>query len=181
MALKSIYKFSLVSAALILTACTQSMSSWTLVLSHDAEGVVTSGAQKNLVNAIRNGCQIRVAWGARRAADPSRTIEHIAEPLWVSVRDSESVEVQVGDFLINHRVLGEPAADHPRRERFGGTEKAVMWRANLKTDGSFDAVWYYPHNGEFITRIPQRHPMKWFADCPDAPASPLFPAENPVN
>jgi len=56
------------------------------------------------------------------------------------VRNSETVKVQIGEFLINLSVLGEPAAEHPRRERFGGTEKAVMWRANFVTDGTFDAV-----------------------------------------
>lgn len=92
------------------------------------------------------------------------------------MRDSENVEVQIGDFLINHSVLGEPAIEHPGRERFGGTDKAVKWRANLKTDGTFDAVWYFEHSGDFITRVPQRHHMKWFADCKPGQAAPLFGA-----
>ena len=144
------------------------------MLAHTKDGKVTQGSADNVVNAVRSGCQLRVAWGARRQADPSRTIEHIAKPLWVSVRDSTDVDVQIGDFLINHGVLGEPPEDHPRRDRFGGTQKAVKWRANLKTDGTFDAVWYYEDTGDFITRIPQRHPMKWFADCKPGRADPLF-------
>ncbi|MCF6221530.1 MAG: hypothetical protein L3J65_10500 [Robiginitomaculum sp.] len=35
----------------------------------------------------------------------------------------------------NLKVLGEPTAKHRRRERFGGTEKAVKWRAAFNTDG----------------------------------------------
>ena len=144
------------------------------MLSHGSDGRVEQGSITDLVAAIRSGCQIRVAWGARRAEDPSRTIEHVAEPVWVSVRNGESVEVQLDDFLINLAVLGEPSEDHPRRAQFGGTERAVKWRANLKTDGTFNAVWYYPHSGELIYRAPQRHPMKWFADCSPGRPAPLY-------
>ena len=150
---------------ILLSACDQSSSRWHLQLSHSAKGDVLTGSHANLVSSIRSGCEIRVAWGARRKADPQRTIEHSATPLWVAVRDGMQVEVQLNDFLINLPVLGEPETDHPRRAQFGGTSEVVMWRANLKTDGSFDAVWFKPHSGEFVFRAPQTHPMKWFSDC----------------
>jgi len=104
---------------------------WHLKLAHSEDGEVQSGSKAELIGAIRNGCQVRVAWGARRAADPNMTIEHIAIPGWISVRNSNDVEVQLDGFMSNLAVLGEPPEDHPRRERFGGTEKAVSWRANL--------------------------------------------------
>ena len=166
-------------AVLMIGACTAPENSgWHVMLSHDADGSVESGSVDNIVAAVRSGCQLRVAWGARRAADPSQTIEHIAEPIWVSIRNGDSVEIQLDNFLINHSVLGEPEAEHPRRERFGGTSKTVMWRANLKTDGSFDAIWYSPQTGKLITRIPQQHRMKWFADCQPGQTEPLFPPAN---
>jgi len=148
---------------------------WHLKLAHSEDGEVQSGSKAELIGAIRNGCQVRVAWGARRAADPNMTIEHIAIPGWISVRNSNDVEVQLDGFMSNLAVLGEPPEDHPRRERFGGTEKAVSWRANLKTDGSFEAIWYYAHTGELVERVPQTHPMKWFADCRNYNSTPLYP------
>jgi len=149
-------------------------SKWHLLLAHDATGKIGQGSRKQIANAVRQGCKIRVAWGARRKSDPTRTIEHIADPIWVSIRDGNDVEVQIGDYLINHAVLGEPSTDHPGRERFGGTGRVVKWRANLKADGTFDAIWFYPHSGELVTRVPQRYPMKWFADCKPTDAAPLF-------
>lgn len=154
-----------ISCLILISACNQSSTRWHLQLSHSANGDVLRGSHANLINSIRSGCEIRVAWGARRKADPQRTIEHIATPLWVAVRDGMQVEVQLDDFLINLPVLGEPETDHTRRAQFGGTSEVVMWRANLKTDGSFDAVWFKPHSGEFVYRAPQQHPMKWFSDC----------------
>ena len=162
------------SVTFLLAACTAEPT-WHLKLAHTADGEVTAGSSQSLVDAVRSGCQIRVAWGARRAADPTRTIEHIATPGWISVRDGETVEVQLDGFMTNLGVLGEPAEDHPRRERFGGTQKAVSWKANLKTDGSFDAIWYSAHTGDLVEKIPQTHPMKWFADCGITEPSPLYP------
>ncbi|MEM1105089.1 MAG: hypothetical protein AAGH87_01770 [Pseudomonadota bacterium] len=163
-------------AILALAACAQTqVSPWHLKLSHTAEGVVTAGSRSDLIDAVRNGCQLRIAWGARRRSDPNRTIEHVAEPVWVSVRDGAGVEVQLDAFMINLAVLGEPPGDHPARDRFGGTERAVSWRANLHSDGRFDAVWFDAATGDFIARVPQRHPMRWFANCPAAPAAALFP------
>lgn len=163
--------------SIVVTGCAPEPK-WHLKLAHTAEGDVLSGSKEELIGAIRNGCQIRVAWGARRAVDPNMTIEHIATPGWISVRNGDAVEVQLDGFMTNLAVLGEPPEDHPRRERFGGTEKAVSWRANLKTDGSFDAVWYYADTGELVERVPQTHPMKWFADCANKASQPLYPTEN---
>ncbi|MEO9470371.1 hypothetical protein [Parasphingorhabdus sp.] len=174
----SCFKTALFSSALFSVAPLSgavAASSWHLALAHDREGNVQSGTHENLIAGIRNGCQLRVAWGTRRTTDPSQTIEHIASPVWVSVQNGREVEVQLSDFVINLGVLGKPAADHPRRAPFGGTEKAVNWRANLKTDGTFDAVWYDAENGNFIARVPQRHQMKWFTDCTPKTSEPLFP------
>ncbi len=152
-------------------------SQWRLLLKHDRDGKVLSGDVGELISAVRQGCDLRVAWGARRNADPSRTIEHVSTPIWVAVRDGAVVEVQLDDFVINLSVLGEPNEEHPARERFGGTDKAVMWRANFKTDGTFDAVWYDPITGGLITRVPQRHGASWFADCAPGVTQPLYPAQ----
>lgn len=167
--------WTLLLITLCLSACEPGAPGWHLAVKHDSQGVIQEGELERLVDAVRAGCDIRVAWGARRRADSTRTIEHIAEPVWVSVRDGGSVEVQLDQFMINLGVLGEPAAEHPQREPYGGTERAVMWRANLKTDGTFDAVWYDAATGEFITRVPQRHPMSWFTDCVPGNAAPLYP------
>lgn len=174
------YRISaLVLLSLVLTGC-NNQPGWVNVLSHDKEGNVESGHIGDLISVIRQGCQLRVGWGARRAADATQTIEHLAEPVWVAVRNSENVEVQLDTFAINLGVMGEPIEEHPRRERFGGTDTAISWRANLKTDGTFEAVWYEHGTGDFVLRIPQRHPMRWYADCAPADAKPYFPKLAPT-
>ena len=133
----------LVFLLFLIAGCAPQTPKWHLALRHDDQGLVDAGSVDDLIAAVRLGCEIRVAWGARRRADPTRTIEHVATPIWVSVRDSKTVEVQLGDFLINLGVLGEPAEEHPQREPYGGTEKAVIWRANLKSVSLHDATGYF--------------------------------------
>lgn len=94
---------------------------------------------------------------------------------WISVLNGNQIRANVDGFMSNLAVLGEPPENHPRMERFGGTQKAVMWRATLHSDGRFDAIWYGGADGELKVRMPQRHPMRWFADCEPAPAAPLYP------
>lgn len=153
-------------------------TTWHLMLAHDRDGNIRSGAESNVIDAVRSGCQIRIAWGGGRADPPRRSIEHVADVKWISVRNGESVNAQIGDFLINLSALGEPVEEHPRRQEYGGTQHVVHWRATLRTDGTFNAVWYKPHSGEFVARRPQNHPMKWFSDCiPDHP-EPLYQKAN---
>ncbi|MFK8017525.1 MAG: hypothetical protein AB8G17_19030 [Gammaproteobacteria bacterium] len=164
----------LIVGLMCLAACASSGQDWRLALKHDRDGTVVHGNESLLVDAVRRGCPLRVAWGTRRRADPTRTIEHVATPSWVSLRDGQHVEVQLDEFMINLSVLGEPPEDHANRAPFGGTERAVYWRASLKTDGSFDAIWFDRQTGELIRRVPQRHAMSWFVQCAPQRAEPLY-------
>ncbi|MEO1574513.1 MAG: hypothetical protein AAFU65_06085 [Pseudomonadota bacterium] len=171
--------FRLILIALLavpaLGCATMTPNTWNLALAHDRDGNVTQGDVVNIANAVRRGCRVRIAWGARRAADPSRTIEHVADATWISVVNEELIRAEVDGFMANLAVLGEPSEDHPRMARFGGTEKAVLWRATLSSDGRFDAIWYGATDGELKVRIPQRQPMRWYADCAPGTAPPLYP------
>ncbi len=152
---------------------------WHMLLSHDRTGQIEAGSKLQVINAVRNGCRLRVAWGSRRTSHPISSIEHVSEVSWISVRNQEFIKAQIGGLITNLEALGNFSENHPRLERFGGTEQVVEWWATLSTDGSFDAVWFAPHSGQFIARIPQRHPMKWYSDCrPSEAAGPLFPPED---
>lgn len=160
----------------LFASCAQSPTrTWHLMLAHDQEGTVEQGATSRVAAAVRDGCQLRIAWGARRKADPTQTVEHVADALWVTVRNGNQVQAQVEGFMANLSVLGEPQAEHPRFERFGGTQNVVMWRAILSSDGNFDAIWYGANDGQLKFRAPQRHPMRWYSDCVPDQAAVLYP------
>lgn len=169
-----------VALAAVLGACvgTQPVAgtdTWVLQLAHTKDGDVLTGSEAALVQAIRSGCTVRVAWGGRRRSDPSLTVEHAAILTWVTVRNGTSVSGEIRGLTPNRSVLGEDPASHPTMDRFGGTSAVVEWRAGVATDGTFDAIWFYPHSGEFIERVPQRHPMRWFTDCQGLTTQRLYP------
>jgi len=152
----------------------QLSSPWHLMLAHDKDGNVQDGSVANVVNTVRNGCQHRIAWGGAGR----RTVEHVADVKWITVHNDVELKAQIGDFIFNQEFLGE---DFPRAEPFGGTDEIVQWRATLKPDGSFNAIWYKPHSGALVTRRPQTYPMKWYADCDPGVAAPLYPERPPEN
>jgi len=177
------YRFGLVAVIATLAGTFSSgalsnradLQPWRLMLSHDREGVVRQGSKDRIIAAVRSGCQIRIAWGGGRADPPRRSVEHVANVNWITVRNEAQVRAQIGNLQANLTTLGEPIEDHPNRAEFGGTHEVVEWRATLSTDGSFDAVWFAPHSGEFVARVPQQHPMKWYADCePNGDIEPLY-------
>ena len=163
-----------IAALLILSGCAEHVSPWHMLLSHDETGTVKSGSAINVTKAVRQGCRLRVAWGSRGTMRPDLTIEHVSEPTWIAIRDNTNISVEIGGYTSNLKTVGDTSAPTARQIELGGTEHIVEWRATLKPDGSFDAVWFHPSSGEFIKRMPQQHAMKWFADCKATNVDPLY-------
>ena len=150
-------------------------SNWRIVYSADREGAVQQGSIDDLFSVIRQGCDIKIAWGGQRRGDPSLTIEHVAEPLWISALDGRKVQARIGGHAANLAFLGTPSPENDRTTAFGGREQVVRWQAEVSTEGDFDAVWYNAVTGELAARRPQRHAMRWISNCaPSSNTPPLF-------
>ena len=167
-------RYRLLCLVLLLGGCTDSTTSWSLQLHHDTQGEVLDGSHNQMINAIRNGCEIRVAWGGGSPDHPRGSVEHVSPAEWITLRDDNQISVQISGYISNQDVLDQGDTDTSQVGQYGGTRHLVAWRSTLKTDGTFNAVWYYPHNGEFITRRPQRYAMKWFSDCSPVEAPSLY-------
>ncbi|HWN06380.1 MAG TPA: hypothetical protein VNO53_04380 [Steroidobacteraceae bacterium] len=141
---------------------------WQLVYRHDADGRPVTGARSALHAAIRRGQPLRAAWGfSTRRGDRDLTVEHAAEPLFVTIVDAEHVFVQLPEHIGQRSYVDAAGARFDR--------PAVMWRGLLGTDGTFDAVYVNRATGEEVRRVAQRAAVAWFAErppagCEDAPA-----------
>jgi len=134
---------------------------WQLVYRHDADGRPVTGARSTLHAAIRRGEPLRVAWGfSTRSGDRELTVEHAAEPVFVTVVDGEHVFVQLPEHIGQRSYADAAGARFDR--------PAVMWRGLLGTDGTFDAVYVDRATGEEVRRFPQRAAVAWFAERPPA-------------
>jgi hypothetical protein len=145
-------------------------SSWHLVYRHAPDGEPVAGSKSELLAAVRRGAPIRFAWGVKlEREDRIASVEHVAEPVFLSIVDGSEVVVQLPEHIAQRAYgdLGGAAFDDP----------AVMWRGLMTTQGVFDAVWVNRATGETVRRAPQRVGLAWFAFQPDDPASRAPPLE----
>lgn len=141
---------------------------WRMVYRHDPDGAPLTGDKALLLDAIRRGLDIRLAWGVRHPRDDTRSVEHTALPVFVTIVDEAEVFVQVAEHVAH--------ADYWARERQGFADPRIVWTGILGTTGSFEAVWYNRATGEPVRTLPQRVAISWFVSYPagprDEPAAP---------
>lgn len=132
-----------------------------LVYRHDADGRPVEGSKQVLLDAVRSGAPLRFAWGAAiAAAGGTRTVEHSAAPVFVSIMRGEHVFVQLPEHI------AQASYADPDLARFDVPK--VMWRGLMGSDGTFDAVMVDRASGAEVRRLPQRAGIAWFAELPPA-------------
>ena len=130
---------------------------WRLVYRHDADGHPMEGSLQALLDAIRRGAGLRVAWGfASGTAAGADTVEHVAEPVFVTIMNGEHVFAQLPEQI------GQASYTQPEGARF--ERPSVMWRRVMGTDGTFDAVFVDRATGEEVRRLTQHAGLSWFAE-----------------
>ncbi len=160
---------------LMLAACAHGPSNtaacspgWRLEYHHDQHGTRISGSRQALFNAIRRGYPVRLAWGRSTAETPPRTVEHAAEPVFVTITNNQHAFAQLPEHIAQESYW---AAE---KSRFGPS--SVMWRGLIGTDGHFDAVWTDRATGETIRHAPQTVSAAWYSLSPATGCSEPEPA-----
>jgi len=129
--------------------------SWRLVYRHDTEGKPVAGHKEALLDAVRSGRPIRLAWGGAFTTPGGEvTVEHAAEPVFTSIMGGE-VFAQLSEHI------AQASCFDPAKGTF--ETPSVMWRGLLGSTGSFDAVYVDRANGKEVRRIPQKAGIAWFA------------------
>ena len=135
------------------------MPQWRLVYRHDADGRAIAGTRQALLDAVRRGAALRIAWGFSQVSDGQEvSAEHVAEPVFVTIMKGEHVFAQLPEHI------GQESYVDPARARFD--QPSVMWRGLMGSDGSFDAVLVDRATGKEVRRLPQRAGLAWFAQSP---------------
>ena len=133
---------------------------WRLVYRHDADGKAQAGAKAALLDAVRRGRPIRFAWGVKaEGAGRTVSVEHSAEPVFVTIMGGEEVFVQLPEHV------GQASYVEPDKALFD--RPGVMWRGLMGTTGSFDAAFVDRGTGQEVKRLPQRAAISWSALAPD--------------
>lgn len=128
--------------------------SWRLAYRHDADGKPVEGRKEGLLDAVRRGTPIRLAWGGAFTTPTGNvTVEHAAEPVFTSIMGGE-VFAQLPEHM------AQTSYFDPLKATFEAPP--AMWRGLLGSTGSFDAVYVDRATGKEILRLPQKAGVAWF-------------------
>lgn len=132
---------------------------WKSVYSHDENGKSISGNIENLFDGLRKGYSLKIGWSwTRQIGDSMVTLEHIAEPIFVTIIQKKNVSA-----IINAHPLLKSYIDINKQE-FDNPEN--IWQCVLTTQGTFNAMVFKKSTGEKTKDWPQRHQMTWFLEYP---------------
>jgi len=134
-------------------------SGWTAVYSHDENGKATSGAIDQLLDGLRKGYSIKIGWKwTRQVADSTVTLEHCAEPIFLSVIQNKHVSAIINPhpLLKSYIDINKQQFDNPKN----------IWQCVLTTQGTFNAIVYDQPSGELVRDWPQRQKMTWYLEYP---------------
>lgn len=142
-------------------------SAWHMMFQNDTEGREIGGQREDLLNAMRRGSPIRVAWGER--VDEGSVVE-FADPVFTNLMGERDVVVQFPMALIQ--------TDYVQATAAALRSPPLEWRALMSTDGRFDAIMTDRETGKTVRRLQQRAIMTWYAfappaSCDDRPIPPL--------
>jgi hypothetical protein len=130
----------------------QNLQQWHLVYQNDFNGKGIYGSRPDLINALKLGSPIRVAWG-EKLADGSTCIE-FAQPDFVTLNSDTALVVQFPmSFIQTHYV--DP------QKSFLKTNPPISWRALMRTDGHYHQF-HYNLQGEITRIMYARTNMSWY-------------------
>lgn len=142
---------------------------WKPALRIQEDGSVLLGSTESLIDALRKGYNLRLAWGWKKE---DKSIEHIVDPIWIAIINEEEVIVHLDPQVLSRVDWENQSANYE-----DSTLHDYEWRVVISTKGAFDAVWYNRKTNEVHRRMPQKHLMTWLIKYPDDSGSrskPLF-------
>ena len=116
---------------------------WVILYSNDKKGNATKGLKENLMNAVRNGCEIRIGWGlyGKAVANGKEVIfsvEHLADTNFLTISNDEI-------FAQIKPIMGQaPAMNEPNISLIETTQ----WQAIFSTTGKLNQI--------FLDKDPKR-------------------------
>ncbi len=134
-------------------------SGWTAVYAHDENGKPTFGTIETLLNGLRKGYSVKIGWSwTRTISDSTVTLEHFAEPIFVTLIQEKNVSVIINahPLLKNYIDIGKQHFDNPKN----------IWQCVLTTQGTFNAIVYDQSTGALVKDWPQRQKMIWYLEYP---------------
>lgn len=159
--MRSAFKYTLVILFLAysISSCSNvTEPEWEIAYKNDKDGNAILGSKEELINSIRQGVPVRIAWGGK---SNSHSIEHISEPIWIAILDEKEVIAHLEPQVLSIIDWNSLSAKYTDSSKLN-----VEWRVVISTKGEFDAIWYDKKENRQIKRTPQNHTISWFVKNP---------------
>lgn len=144
---------------ILLTVCFSVVSQaqdnkfWELVYENDSNGKTIKGNIENLIDAIRNGKQIRIYWSSHRKSDKTKKVEHLTEAKFLTIMSDTIVFAQIAPIL----------GQKPNYDAQSVTlNEQLEWTLIAATNGKSDTMLKNTITGEIISHKLLPLGVKWF-------------------
>lgn len=150
------YLFLLFAMAFTLTSAplhAQSNNTWTLIYENDEEGNSVQGSKESLMQAIRDGQEVRISWLHQSPTNPIIKVEHFANAKFLTIMSDKTVLAQIDpimgqapDFDNQHITLKEN----------------LEWAMIASSSGLNDHMTSNLISGEIVSHGSNRWGIKWY-------------------
>ncbi len=126
---------------------------WKLIYHNNEEGQGVEGDISILIQAVRDGKEIRLAWWAQSPTDPKRKVEHLADAAFLTIMSDSIVFGQIKP------IYGQT----PDFDAFTITLKENLeWVLIGGTNGKSDAMTRNTVTGEILGHNDRSRSLKWY-------------------
>jgi hypothetical protein len=130
-------------------------SGWQPVYQNDVNGHRVFGDKRTLLDAVKRGCPVRVAWG-EKLTDGTTDIEYSTPDFTSLVNDSD---------LVVQFPVSSIQTDYMHVEKsFLKTDPPTVWKALMSTDGHYHQFHQDGVTGQVTRVMYLRASMLWYAN-----------------
>lgn len=110
-----------------------SKNGWQLVFRNSKNGKTIFGSKEKLIEAVRSGYSVRVAWGGRWQADTTESVEHVTDAQFLTIANGHEVFAQIQPIIGQNPGLEKDTLDIVFREN-------LQWTLMVGTNGFSDRL-----------------------------------------
>ena len=126
---------------------------WELVYHNDLDGNPVSGSQEDLIQAVRDGQDIRLAWWSQSSKDPKRKVEHLADAKFLTIMSDIVVFAQIDP------IYGQTPDFEEQKITL---KENLQWVMIAGTNGKFESMMTDIITGEIKGHGIRQLPFKWY-------------------
>ena len=128
-------------------------NSWKLVYENDLLGETIQGDLTELIAAVRNGQEIRIAWSSQRPDNPQIKVEHLADAKFLTIMSDEIVFAQIDPIIGQTPMFSE---------QWIQLKENLEWSFIAASNGKTDSMMRNVKTGEILAHNQRNRGIKWY-------------------